>query len=289
MSERRAPAWLGELQARFGEMLRTPLDRSTGRLRAQPERYPAQLLNEVRSGAHANAGERLAVYNRQYWFRLLSTVHSGYPLTLRLLGAWRFNEHAARFLGERPLAAELTRLADGFADFLGQQSLPEAALEAALVDQAYRHVAQAPLQTPFRPGPADAQRLFTARLVQAPSAAIVREHWPLCELRRELLADESGHEAPLTLPPRHAQPSCWLLVRDAERLSTLALATQEAALLELLGAHPVAEALARLEAHCAPEERAALPAQAQRWLARSVKRGFWSGLRDDLRTLEPEP
>jgi hypothetical protein len=110
--------------------------------------------------------------------------------------------------------------------------------------------------------------------------AIVREHWPLCELRRSVLAGEGASEAPLDLPARAPTPSCWLLVRNAERLSSLVLDAQEAALLELLGKHPVGEALARLEAQSPEAERAALPARAERWLARSVERGCWSALRD---------
>ena len=36
---RAAPAWLADFQARFGDVVRTPLDRATGTLTATPERY----------------------------------------------------------------------------------------------------------------------------------------------------------------------------------------------------------------------------------------------------------
>ncbi len=278
MSERRAPAWLGELQARFGEMLRTPLDRSTGQLRALPEHYPERLLREVRAGAGTSAGERLAVYNRQYWFRLLSVLHGAYPLTTRLLGHWHFNQHAARFLASVRPTTELADLGLGFAEFLSQHAMPEAIIEAARVDRAYQRVARAPWLAPYRPGPADAQRLLTSRLEPSAALAIVREHWPLCELRRSLLAGADASEAPVPLPARLATAQLWLVLRDSEQLSSLALEPLEAELLELLSAHPVGEALALLEERCPENQRAALATQAQRWLARSVERGFWSAL-----------
>ena len=43
MSWPASPAWLLELQARFGAMLRTPLDRSSGELRAETAAYDAAL------------------------------------------------------------------------------------------------------------------------------------------------------------------------------------------------------------------------------------------------------
>ncbi len=52
----------------------------------------------------------------------------------------------------------------------------------------------------------------------------------------------------------------------------------EGELLRSYGRHPVREALARLEAGCTEAERAALPGNAQRWLAQGVARGMWTGL-----------
>ena len=54
MSSKPAPAWLAELQAHFGAALRTPLDRSTGTLRATPERYDAEVLAEIVESARAH-------------------------------------------------------------------------------------------------------------------------------------------------------------------------------------------------------------------------------------------
>jgi Putative DNA-binding domain len=97
MSWPSSPGWLLELQASFGDMLRTPLDRSTGSLRANDAAYPAPLMRAARPARDQSGGERLAAYNRQYWFRLFTVLQRAFPLTSRLIGFWHFNEYATEF------------------------------------------------------------------------------------------------------------------------------------------------------------------------------------------------
>jgi len=58
-------------------------------------------------------------------------------------------------------------------------------------------------------------------------------------------------------------------------MTELLLEPREAELVDLLCNHPVRDALARLESACGEAEIEELPANTQRWLARSVKFGFW--------------
>lgn len=286
------PQWLAELQARFGAMLRTPLDRESGTLRATPPEYDPRLLEAAEDGPAASAAERLAVYNRQYWFRLFSVMHTAFPLTTRLVGHWRFNEHAARFLlASPPRTWDLDDVPDGFEVHLeetldgdvdldpGRRVEREALVEAARLDAAWRRVFGAPRVTPYRPSADDATRLVASRLVPSPAVAIVEEHWPLIELRRSIKSDSS--EGAVPLPPRLDSAKAWALVRRPEGIGQLPLETREAQLFALLGRYTVQEALARLESACDEEERAALPTRAQHWLARSVELGFWIGMESD--------
>ena len=48
----------------------------------------------------------------------------------------------------------------------------------------------------------------------------------------------------------------------------------------------ISDALARLEATCSDDERAALPMNTQRWLARGVARGAWCGLTTESDTAD---
>ncbi|RYE86013.1 MAG: DUF2063 domain-containing protein, partial [Myxococcales bacterium] len=119
VSTRPGPGWLGEFQARFGTVLRTPLDRATGTLRAAVTAYDADLCRETQDAWWGPASGCLAVYNRQYWFRLFTVLQQALPLTTALVGPWAFNELAADFLLAHPPASwDIDLVPDGFAAHL---------------------------------------------------------------------------------------------------------------------------------------------------------------------------
>lgn len=279
-----SPPWLAELQRRFGATIRAPLDRSTGTLTATTDAYPA--TNDALDGAFGPAASRLAVYNRQYWFRLLTAMQSAFPLTASLLGHWTFNDYAARFFTARPPPSwDLDHALDGFEEFLEEaidgSPLHEALSECARIEALWRRLFRAPAAAPFRPDPADAARILDARLVPSPCTAVVFERWPLLELKHAR-AGVLGEEA-IALPPRLEAPRWWALAREPDGIRQLPLEAREGELLSLLASHTLRDALALLESRCGEGARSTLPAQAQRWLAKSVERGLWSGL-----AFEPE-
>lgn len=278
-----APPWLADFQARFGAVLRTPLDRATGTLRATPDAYDPAV--DARDAHNASSRERLAVYNRQYWFRLFTVFQDSFPLTTRLLGHWSFNDYAARFLMACPPRGwDIDDATSGFeahfaaaldAPLVGPSATPrEALIEAAAIDAAWRTVLRAPDLVPYRPSAADAARLLDARLTPSPAVVILEEHWPLVELRQSLLGDAG--EAPVALPAPRAQR--WALARQPTGIARVRLEPREAELLGLLGRCTVREALGRLEQACSAEEAAALPGRTRAWLARSVELDFWIGI-----------
>lgn len=292
------PAWLLEFQREFSAVLRTPLDRTHGALRADLEQYPVKFVGEVAPPAAHSARERLAVYNRQYWLRLFTVLQRSYPLTTHVLGHWAFNALASAYLeAHPPTDRELDRIAIGFSGYLLDRiardgtellrraaapapplELPLAALsDAVRLDAAWRAVFVAPSASPFSLSPADAARLADACLERAPSVALVWLGHPLVELRAQALARAS--EKPLPVPPPSPAPVAWLLVRTQRGVGHRKLDPTEADLFEALFEHPVGVALARLEQSVPESERAALPQKTQAWLARSVRLGVWSGVK----------
>jgi len=178
-----SPAWLLELQATFGDVLRTPLSSATGTFCADTAAYPAALLARVTSRAEISQAERLAVYHRQYWFRLFTLLQGAFPLTANLIGLWRFNQLAGRFLSARPPRSwDIDQVGVGFTDFLSDElpdtdleldpargSLPRLALvEAARIDAAYHDVFGAPAVTPYVPAFDDAAQLLQGTLRLSP-------------------------------------------------------------------------------------------------------------------------
>lgn len=295
MSSRETRDALAAFQARFTAVLRQPLDRSSGTLRADPARYDPQLCAEIVSGGGLDPGECLAVYHRQYWFRLFSVIHREYPLTTALLGAWELNRLAAGFLQKHPPRGhDLARVADGLDDFLvgavareGRRKESRAAraqsaaiVQAARIDAAFRTVLAAGDQPELRVTAEEGARLTTARLRRSRACALIEEDWPLLQLRRELRPADV--EVRIQLPERHpGGRRFFCLVQAGAGTRLVPLAPLQARLLALLATHPLRDALGLLESECPPAAIATLAANATTWLAESVRMGFWSGFDDE--------
>ena len=289
MNRAEPPAWLADLQGRFGAVLRTPLDATSGTLRAQTGRYDATLVGSVQGRAH----ERLAVYNRQYWFRLLTVMQTSWPLTARLLGMFHFNLHAQRFLLRRPPAhydlSFVTRDFDRFlADTLPEQAIdigPRHApvskallMEAASLDAAFERVFRAPAQPTLDPRAHAPDELAQRKLVASAAFTRFEQRWPLVELRLALRDDRAEHAVPA--PAQLTTPATWALFRTPQGTAQLALDPLQARLFALLEACPLGDALAQLEAEADPSARPQLPQRTRRWIAQGVAHGFWIGLAD---------
>lgn len=283
MSDPRTIVWLAQLQARFGQALRTPLDRASGTLRAQTASYGQALCEELLPGPRTSVRDRLAVYNRQYWFRLFTALQREYPLTAQLVGMWMFNELVARYLVTHPPSHfDLQQIAPGFVGFLrvalsserAFADVPSAAiLEAASIDRGFAQVFLAPEERAL-----DAARLARTdfaqtRLRQSASVVFLSEHWPLVELRRALA--RASDAKTLRLPDAHAQAQYWVIRRAGQGQLSTKLEPLAFRLFTALAAGRIADALGALEASCPAHERAALPGRVQGWLADSVRAGFW--------------
>lgn len=282
------PAWLEAFQARFGDVLRAPLDRATGTLTPVTDAYDRGVVESSLDGSTLGGAERLAVYNRQYWCRLFDVLHGAFPLVCRLLGYWSFNAFAGRYLlAHPPRGWDLDDMPEAFPEWFtsdldaGTSSLDagvdaRALVEAARIDAAFRAVFRAPDVPVFRPGADDAAHLPDARLTPSPAAVIVVEHTALLDLRRAALKDTTERSFPF--PPAWPAPRSVALFRAGDRTVEAPLEPMEAELLHLLRDHPVRDALARIERACPDADRASLPERTRAWLARSVERGWWTGM-----------
>jgi hypothetical protein len=85
--------------------------------------------------------ERLEVYNRQYWFRLITVFQEEYPCALHVIGLDAFNSWVIRYLDAHPPASPyLAEMDLGFPAFLRKRyraSNRAQALEAAEYDKAF--------------------------------------------------------------------------------------------------------------------------------------------------------
>ncbi len=263
------PSWVEELQQKFGRLLRVPLRRETGWLRADIDAYERHIIDAVVDSVAHHAKERLAIYNRQYWFRLLSALQTEFPSLARLLGHWTFNGYAMKFLLQSPPQHfDLSHAADGFADFVREgYGAPErdsdaarippqrAVREATSIDESFRKIFQAPVSA-SEPLNADAVQVGTIKLRLATNVALIQEHWPLLDIRDAIRPED---ESAAVLPERYLTPKHWLIQRTSSGFGRLALEPLEFTLLSLLDQSSLAEAIDRLDAVTPAESKDSLP------------------------------
>lgn len=287
MSRAATEQWLAELQSRFSSILRQPLSAAGGTLHADSARYPARALEDFLGGPKLSAAERLGVYQRQYWMRLMRLLQEQYPLTMRLCGAWGFNLWAIEYIARTPpRGSDLSAVPEGFDAFLagqgntevvqpaGAAALPRAALlQSAAWDSAFRRVWSAAEEPKYRPNAQAGTSLLERRFRLASDVARIEEHWPLLELRRT--TSQSSTEDAVSLPAQHPRPKRWVLHRTTRGLAHFELRPNEAMLLDLLEQYPLGSALARLEAESEASALPDLPAATQGFLARAVERGLF--------------
>jgi hypothetical protein len=286
--------YLRNLQHQFTDILLMPLDRSAGTLRATVEAYPLDLSSRVVADAKGSGGSRLAIYHRQYWYRLFGVLQREFPLVTGLLGPWHFNGLASAFLRQHPPRGhDLGHAGIGFAEFLaasvpdgiprGDTDIlpPAAVLEAIALDGQFLTVSTAPVEDTLRLAVTDLPRLRQSKLRPSRAVALVAETWPLLQLRRQLCAHPT--DRPVALPDKHRDGRhYWILRRSSRGLHLERIDETQATLLRLLHAHPLQRALALFEDSCGYDEggMATSIAIAERWLAHGIEHGFWTGIEE---------
>jgi Putative DNA-binding domain len=281
------PEWLESFESQFSTMLRTPLARDTGTLCANTDQFPSELVRSALPGSRIPAQDRLAVYNRQYWFRLFGVLQNDFRLVCALLGPWKFNELASAFLLDAPPTGhDLARAADGFSEFVRafprktELTVPPLALaQAAQIDEGFRRIFWAPRQSPesdlkFRQ--LSAQALVAGRLRPSGRFFLVEEDWSLLALRHSLA---SAPDRKHTLPARNTNGRGHAaIVQHDKGPQTIPLHSVQAKLYTLLVENSLTDALSILEAKISAAEAPSLARNVRNWLAESVNLGFWTGV-----------
>ena len=281
MSRDETKHWLSHFQNEFTQVLRTPLDLSSGTMRADTKKYPRKLSQQVMTELPNSANRGLSVYNRQYWFRLFGAMQSESPLVSRLLGYWRFNGLAMRFLGDHPpQEVEIHRIGRGFCAFLAKElpaksAIPKIAItQAAHIDEEWSRIFLAPEQPRWRPNPDDAAQLLQLKLTPTAALAVVEQQWPLLALRSQLSTFPGDSAIPL--PSGLAQLEHWALLKTDDCIGELLLAPRQARLYHLMSNHALGEALAILEQECPDVPPDQLQRDVAKWTQQSVELGFWA-------------
>jgi hypothetical protein len=266
-----APPWLADFQGCFGDVLRTPLDRSRGVLESRLPAFWEEL--GVLSRSHRSAALNLGDYHRQYWFRLFTVLQNDFPLTSRLMGAWIFNEWAASYLLEiPPRDYDLAKVRLHFVPFLQQAGLSPMILQAAALDGIRTDVFMAPASRPWEGCKVETEDPGSIQLVAAADWRIFHEDWALVDLCLRL-PQLSGQEE-LADPPQESRS--WLIQRDEKGLVHRRLPEAQARLYELLSQKRMQDAIADWESAYAGDDAGRWQEWIQNWMGQSVSWGLWT-------------
>jgi Putative DNA-binding domain len=136
-----------ELQRRMAEDVRRPLTADYEMQRTTDDGGPiAEIVaSYISPNSRLTSVERLEIYNRQYWFRLITAVSEDYPTLNAVLGPKRFDALILAYLHEHPstswtlrdLGAKLPAFLAAHPEFGGRRhrlAVDVANLELAYVD-----------------------------------------------------------------------------------------------------------------------------------------------------------
>ena len=136
-----------ELHRRMAEDVRRPLtaDNEMRHTTDDGASVEAIAASYIRPNDRLSSFERLEIYNRQYWFRLISAVSEDFPTLNALLGSRRFERLILAYLNDNPstswtlrdLGAKLPRFLEAHPELTGRRyrlAVDVARLEWAYVD-----------------------------------------------------------------------------------------------------------------------------------------------------------
>ena len=286
----RFPRALADFQRWFGAATTRPLrtgDRTEPRGIDGPslETEARRRLRGTRDGGGLEAVERLAVYNRQYWYRLITILQDTYPCCQHVLGLDAFNAWCVRYLTVHPPASPyLSDLDAEFPDFL-RRRLARAtralavsaekrtqALQAAAYDRALSRALDAPGAAAVPEG----TDLSAARWMRAAHVTPLWLEWDFPAYRARCLADEAGTaRIPLRKNGRAGRGVC--VHRHEAVLYEKTVSRAEFLLLDALAKPRSLDAVFRAALRGAtPRERAAMERNVAEWFRTWVELG-WIG------------
>jgi hypothetical protein len=128
-----------DLQRRMSEDVRRPLTPDFSMQAAAEDGQPlaATVSRYIKPSATLTSFERLEIYNRQYWFRVIDAVSEDYPALSAIVGPKRFDALIHAYLSENPSTSfTLRNLGKGLPAWLAQHPEHTGRRHALAVDAA---------------------------------------------------------------------------------------------------------------------------------------------------------
>ena len=202
---------LAEIQKSFAEALYTPLTKSSNiaRKTRAGESMRAQAESIVKANSRLTALERIEIYSRSYWFRILDSLYDDFPGLAALLGSRAFTKMSEAYLAECPsqsftlrnLGSRLEHWLRAHPEFAGRHL--EIALDMTRLEWAHIETYDAASIPPL--GPEDLLEPSTEmKLGLQPHVSLLQLSYPVDDLRIAVNKFLEAHDsASNTVVERH--------------------------------------------------------------------------------------
>lgn len=166
----------------------------------------------VRPGARLQSAERIEIYRRSYWCRLLDSLAEDFPGLAAVLGQQAFQRLARAYLSECPsrswtlrdLGGRLEAWLARHREFAGAH--PDLAIEMARLEWAHIHAFDGPEAPPLEPKDLEAATAGL-RLQLQPYVSLLALRYPVDEIRLEAVQANAAD----------ASATAWRRLRDRIR------------------------------------------------------------------------
>ncbi len=230
------PMSLAELQREMAAAVMTPLTRDED---MRPRTRDGRDMNEVASSfiapnSRLTAFERLEIYNRQYWYRVMGALADDFPAVAAVVGARAFeamsvaylSAHPSRSFSLRNLGSKLVDWLAANPQFAGRRH--RLALDVARIEWAYIEAFDSGERTPLT-----VDQIATldagSRLALQPHVQLIALSYQADDLvvalhdheKRQTseagVKHEQGPEAPVRIPKLRARPT-WVAAHRVDLL-----------------------------------------------------------------------
>jgi len=200
----KVPSSLKREQQWFGSIIGRPIDEDSRMDPISPSGKPMELeaAEHINPSHTMRPAQRIQIYNQQYWWRLLNTLHDAFPMLTRLFGYYHFNRSIAiPYLVKYPPSHwSLNMLGESLAQWLQEEYHGEdktLIYDAAQLDWAFNYsfiVGQfPPLSFEQMPSEAQMEEMLSHPLYSQPHLNLFRMEHELFDFKMELMKHDPDY------------------------------------------------------------------------------------------------
>jgi len=225
------PHKLKKSQKWFASIITRPIDEDS---RMNPISPSGVAMEEeawdfIKPSPTLRPAQRIQIYNQQYWWRLLNTLHDTFPLLTRLFGYHDFNQSLGiPYLDQNPPDSwSLNTLGHRLPEWIHtnyQASDKQLVFDAAHVDWSYNRSfltkGLKPLKLEEIPVPGDMSSLLPIKLYLQPSIEFFHTGYDIFAFRKEFLKQDPEYWIDHDFPPLPKEEKYFILYRTQSNIVT---------------------------------------------------------------------